>query len=157
MTVDCSVSGGAVRQSLPGVLVSMFLTFNANLGVVFTLKALVVVIMGGVGNLLGALIAGLFGDLDQDCQPPSEARQARADGLIAAGAMVAGDPYAILFDRRNAALPILRDGREAGNDGYTLATVVFEITARAVDWTVSHGPDRAAVASGSYRLSAIGN
>jgi hypothetical protein len=103
------------------------------------------------------LIAGLFGDLDQDCQPSSEARQARADGLIAAGAMVAGDPYAILFDRRNAALPILRDGREAGNDGYTLATMVFEITARAVDWTVSHGPDRAAVASGSYRLSAIGN
>jgi branched-chain amino acid transport system permease protein len=28
--------------------------------VVFTLKALVVVIMGGVGNLLGALIAGLI-------------------------------------------------------------------------------------------------
>ena len=51
--------GGALVAAA-GVLVSMFLTFNANLGVVFTLKALIVVIMGGVGNLLGALIAGLI-------------------------------------------------------------------------------------------------
>ena len=43
-----------------GVLVSMFLTFNANIGVVFTMKALIVVIMGGVGNLLGCLVAGLI-------------------------------------------------------------------------------------------------
>lgn len=51
--------GGALVAS-GGVLVSMFLTFNANIGVVFTMKALIVVIMGGVGNLLGALIAGLI-------------------------------------------------------------------------------------------------
>ena len=38
----------------------MFLTFSAAMGVVFTMKALIVVIMGGVGNLLGALIAGLL-------------------------------------------------------------------------------------------------
>lgn len=43
-----------------GVLVSMFLTFNAAMGVVFTMKALIVVIMGGVGNVLGALVAGLL-------------------------------------------------------------------------------------------------
>ena len=43
-----------------GVLVSMFLTFNANMGVVFTMKALIVVIMGGVGNMIGALAAGLL-------------------------------------------------------------------------------------------------
>lgn len=30
------------------------------MGVVFTMKALIVVIMGGVGNMLGALIAGLI-------------------------------------------------------------------------------------------------
>ena len=30
------------------------------MGVVFTMKALVVVIMGGVGNLLGCLVAGLM-------------------------------------------------------------------------------------------------
>ena len=30
------------------------------MGVVFTMKALVVVIMGGVGNLVGCLVAGLL-------------------------------------------------------------------------------------------------
>jgi branched-chain amino acid transport system permease protein len=50
--------GGALAAG-GGVLVSMFLTFNASMGVVFTMKALIVVIMGGVGNLLGALLAGL--------------------------------------------------------------------------------------------------
>ena len=42
--------GGALVAA-GGVLVSMFLTFNASMGVVFTMKALIVVIMGGVGNL----------------------------------------------------------------------------------------------------------
>ena len=51
--------GGALVAA-GGVLVSMFLTFNANLGVVFTMKALIVVIMGGVGNMLGCLVAGLI-------------------------------------------------------------------------------------------------
>jgi branched-chain amino acid transport system permease protein len=51
--------GGALVAG-SGVLVSMFLTFNAAMGVVFTMKALIVVIMGGVGNILGALVAGLI-------------------------------------------------------------------------------------------------
>jgi branched-chain amino acid transport system permease protein len=38
----------------------MYLTFSATMGVIFTMKALIVVIMGGVGNLLGALAAGLI-------------------------------------------------------------------------------------------------
>jgi branched-chain amino acid transport system permease protein len=50
--------GGLVAAG--GVLVSMFLTFNASMGVIFTMKALVVVIMGGVGNVMGALVAGLL-------------------------------------------------------------------------------------------------
>ncbi len=52
-------AGGALVAA-GGVLVSMFLTFNAAMGVVFTMKALVVVIMGGVGNLMGCLVAGLL-------------------------------------------------------------------------------------------------
>ena len=52
-------TGGALVAG-GGVLVSMFLTFNAAMGVIFTMKALVVVIMGGVGNMMGALIAGLL-------------------------------------------------------------------------------------------------
>ncbi|KAB2919005.1 MAG: branched-chain amino acid ABC transporter permease [Hyphomicrobiaceae bacterium] len=51
--------GGALVAA-GGILVSMFLTFNASMGVIFTMKALIVVIMGGVGNLLGALVAGLI-------------------------------------------------------------------------------------------------
>jgi branched-chain amino acid transport system permease protein len=51
--------GGAIVAA-GGVLVSMFLTFNAAMGVVFTMKALIVVIMGGVGNIPGALVAGLL-------------------------------------------------------------------------------------------------
>jgi len=50
--------GGALVTAA-GVLISMFLTFNASSGVIFTMKALIVVVMGGVGNLLGCLIAGL--------------------------------------------------------------------------------------------------
>lgn len=53
-----AVGGGLVAGG--GVLVSMFLTFNAAMGVVFTMKALVVVIMGGIGNVMGTLIAGLL-------------------------------------------------------------------------------------------------
>jgi branched-chain amino acid transport system permease protein len=51
--------GGALAAA-GGALVSMFLTFNASIGVVFTMKALIVVIMGGIGNLMGALVAGLL-------------------------------------------------------------------------------------------------
>jgi len=50
--------GGALVAAA-GVLISMFLTFSASSGVVFTMKALIVVVMGGVGNLLGCLVAGL--------------------------------------------------------------------------------------------------
>ena len=52
-------AGGAIVGA-GGVLISMFLTFSAAMGVVFTMKALIVVIMGGVGNMLGALVAGLL-------------------------------------------------------------------------------------------------
>ena len=50
--------GGALVAAA-GVLVSTFLTFNASSGVIFTMKALIVVVMGGVGNILGCLVAGL--------------------------------------------------------------------------------------------------
>ena len=50
--------GGAIA-ALGGVLISTYMTFTAEMGVVFTMKALIVVIMAGVGHVLGALIAGL--------------------------------------------------------------------------------------------------
>lgn len=51
--------GGALAAA-GGVAISMYQTFTAASGVVFTMKALIVVIMGGVGNVLGALSAGLI-------------------------------------------------------------------------------------------------
>ena len=52
-------AGGALAAA-GGALVSMFLTFSVSGGVIFTMKALVVVILGGAGNLLGTLVAGLI-------------------------------------------------------------------------------------------------
>jgi len=51
---------GTVLAALAGVLVSMFLTLSPTMGVVFTMKALIVVIMGGVGNLAGGVLAALL-------------------------------------------------------------------------------------------------
>lgn len=51
--------GGALT-ACGGGLLSMFLTFNATMGVVFTMKALIIVIMGGVGDPRGALIAAFL-------------------------------------------------------------------------------------------------
>jgi branched-chain amino acid transport system permease protein len=52
-------AGGGI-MAVSGTLVSMFLSFNASVGIVYTLKALIVVIMGGVGRMLGCLLAGLI-------------------------------------------------------------------------------------------------
>ncbi|ODU08646.1 MAG: branched-chain amino acid ABC transporter permease [Rubrivivax sp. SCN 71-131] len=51
---------GTVLAGVAGVLVSMFLTFSATMGVLFTMKALIVVIMGGIGNMAGAVVAALM-------------------------------------------------------------------------------------------------
>ena len=51
--------GGAVT-AVGGGLLSMFLTFDVSLGVVFTLKALVIVILGGVGDIRGTIVASFI-------------------------------------------------------------------------------------------------
>ena len=51
---------GTVLVAVAGVLVSMFSTFSATMGVLFTMKALIVVIMGGVGNFVGCVFAALL-------------------------------------------------------------------------------------------------
>lgn len=51
---------GAALAASGGVVISMYQTFTAASGVIFTMKALIVVIMGGVGNVAGALSAGLL-------------------------------------------------------------------------------------------------
>lgn len=50
--------GGAVTAA-GGTLISTFLTLDASIGVLFTMKALIIVIMGGVGDIRGSIIAAL--------------------------------------------------------------------------------------------------
>lgn len=49
---------GTAIATIAGASFAMYQTFSATEGVVYTMKALVIVIMGGVGNVAGALIAG---------------------------------------------------------------------------------------------------
>ncbi|MGI9355374.1 MAG: branched-chain amino acid ABC transporter permease [Rhizobiaceae bacterium] len=51
--------GGAVA-TVGGALISTFITLDASIGVIFTMKALIIVIMGGVGDIRGAIIAALI-------------------------------------------------------------------------------------------------
>jgi branched-chain amino acid transport system permease protein len=51
--------GGAITAAGGGLL-SMFLTFDVSLGVVFTLKALIIVILGGVGDIRGTIVASFI-------------------------------------------------------------------------------------------------
>lgn len=52
-------AGGALI-AVSGVLISTFLSFTPASGVEFTLTALIVVILGGLGHMGGALVAGLI-------------------------------------------------------------------------------------------------
>jgi branched-chain amino acid transport system permease protein len=52
-------AGGALAAA-SGMLVSTFISFSAAIGVEYTLKALIVVIMAGVGRVTGTLAAGLL-------------------------------------------------------------------------------------------------
>lgn len=53
-------AGGGALVAAAGTLVSTFLAFNPSIGIDFTVKALVVVVMGGIGNMAGSLIAGIL-------------------------------------------------------------------------------------------------
>ena len=43
-----------------GTLISTFITLDASVGVIFTMKALIIIIMGGVGDIRGAIVAALI-------------------------------------------------------------------------------------------------
>ena len=51
--------GGTVT-AVGGALISTFITLDASIGVVFTMKALIIVIMGGVGEIRGAIVAAVI-------------------------------------------------------------------------------------------------
>ena len=51
--------GGAIT-AVGGALISTFITLDASIGVVFTMKALIIVILGGVGDTRGAIVAAVI-------------------------------------------------------------------------------------------------
>ncbi len=51
-------AGGALA-AMAGILLSSFIGINPTVGVAYTMKALIVVVMGGIGQVLGGLVAGL--------------------------------------------------------------------------------------------------
>lgn len=53
-------AAGGAMAAVSGMLVSTFISFTPSIGVVYTLKALIVVIMAGVGRMAGTLGAGLL-------------------------------------------------------------------------------------------------
>jgi len=59
MSAIAFAAGGAL-VAVAGTLVSTFLTFNPSIGIEFTMKALVVAMMGGIGNMIGCLMAGIL-------------------------------------------------------------------------------------------------
>jgi branched-subunit amino acid ABC-type transport system permease component len=52
-------SGGALA-AVAGILLSSFVGINPTIGLSYTIKALIVVTMGGIGHVLGGLVAGLL-------------------------------------------------------------------------------------------------
>jgi branched-subunit amino acid ABC-type transport system permease component len=52
-------TGGALA-AVAGMLLSSFVGINPTIGAAFTMKALIVIVMGGIGHVLGGLVAGLI-------------------------------------------------------------------------------------------------
>jgi branched-chain amino acid transport system permease protein len=51
---------GAALAAVAGVLLSSFRGVNPTMGAAYTLNALIVIVMGGIGNVAGGLVAGLI-------------------------------------------------------------------------------------------------
>jgi branched-chain amino acid transport system permease protein len=50
---------GGVLAAAAGVLISSFISINPTIGAEYTMKALIVITMGGIGHVFGGLVAGL--------------------------------------------------------------------------------------------------
>ena len=81
------------------------------------------------------LVDERFAHLPQVIDPSSRSRQARAEALVAGGAVDEGDPLCVLGDV-GAPLPIRRREKDVDDPGFTLATAVFRIAGHGVDYEV---------------------
>ena len=92
-----------------------------------------------------------FAHTPQAISASSRSRQARADALIADGALDGGDPLCVLGDV-GGHLPIRRREKDSGDAGFTLATAVFRIAEGAVDCEVFDDLMRPPVYRGQVRV-----
>jgi branched-chain amino acid transport system permease protein len=51
---------GGMLAAVAGILLSSFIGINPTIGAAFTVKALIVIVMGGIGHVMGGLIAALI-------------------------------------------------------------------------------------------------
>jgi branched-subunit amino acid ABC-type transport system permease component len=58
-TSALAFAAGGALAAVAGILLSSFVGVNPTIGAAFTMKALIVVVMGGIGHVLGGLVAGL--------------------------------------------------------------------------------------------------
>ena len=58
-TSAIAFAAGGALAAIAGILLSSFVGVNPTIGAAFTMKALIVVVMGGIGHVLGGLVAGL--------------------------------------------------------------------------------------------------
>ncbi len=54
------MASGSPLTAVGGALISSFQIMDASIGVVYTMKALIIVIMGGVGDVRGVVVAALI-------------------------------------------------------------------------------------------------
>ncbi len=99
------------------------------------------------------LIYDEYAGMSQELATSSVDRLRRAKALAGDGALADRDPRVILQDCAGNDMPIYRKGQYPGDPGYTLATAVFEIGTRSIDWRVYTDSTREAEQSGSVRLS----
>ena len=59
-TARCAFATGGALAAIAGMLLSTFVGINPTIGAAFTMKALIVIVMGGIGHVLGGLVAGLI-------------------------------------------------------------------------------------------------
>ena len=92
-----------------------------------------------------------FAHTPQTIAASSRSRQARAEALIAGGALDEGDPLCVLGDV-GGRLPIRRREKDSGDAGFTLATAVFRIAEGGVDYEVFDDLMRPPVHRGEVRV-----
>ena len=94
-----------------------------------------------------------FAHTPQAISASSRSRQARAEALVAGGALDGGDPLCVLGDV-GGRLPIRRREKDSGDAGFTLATAVFRIAEGGVDFEVFDDLMRPPVHRGEVRVEA---